>query len=114
MKLLRLYAFLILIVGVLASVSFINLNPTGDYAKLSPKGGLYVSVVLLIYVLFGEMGFLPYRFKGRKRRSANDQIMNPLIMGDKDVVLRVCFVFMHKMLLPFLDRGYHLTVDSYS
>ena len=89
MRLLVVLAFLALVTGILASVSNINLNPTGEYAKLSPKGGLYVSVVLLIYVLFAEMGFLPYRFRGRKRRSAMAQVMNPLIMGDKDVVLRV-------------------------
>lgn len=91
MRLLGLLAFLVLATGILASVSNINLNPTGDYAKLSPKGGLYVSVVILIYMLFAEMGFLPYRFKGRKRRSAMAQVMSPLIMGDRDVVLRVCF-----------------------
>lgn len=98
MKLLRVIVFLVLLVGVLASVSNINLNPTGNYAKLSTKGGLYVSVAMLIYLLFAELGYLPFRFKGRKRRSAMGQMMGPMF-GDRDVILKVntvhcfCFVF---------------------
>ena len=94
MELLRLITFLILINGILGIVSLVNLNPTGDYAKLSPKGGLYVSVILLIYVLFGELGYLPFRFKGRKKRSAISQVINPLLLGNKDVVLRVSINFL--------------------
>ncbi len=88
MKLLRVIVFLVLLVGVLASVSNINLNPTGNYAKLSTKGGLYVSVAMLIYLLFAELGYLPFRFKGRKRRSAISQMMGPMF-GDRDVILKV-------------------------
>lgn len=89
MELLRIVIFLVLLVGVLASVSNINLNPTGYYAKLSPKGGLYVSVVLLIYVIFAELGYLPYRFRGKKKRSALGGLMNPYLVGDRESVLQV-------------------------
>ena len=89
MKLLRVIIFLVLLVGVLATVSNINLNPTGNYARISTKGGMYVSIIMLIYVLFGEFGYLPFtRFVGRKRRSISGQMMGPML-GDRDTMLKV-------------------------
>lgn len=89
MKLLRLVIFLVLLVGVLASVSNINLNPTGLYPELSTNGGLYVSISILIYMLFAELGYLPYRFRGKKR-STMDNLLNPaMFMGNRDLILKV-------------------------
>lgn len=93
MKLLGVIAFLVLLVGVLASVSNINLNPTGIYPQISTKGGLWVSITMLIYMLFAELGYLPYRFRGRKRRSAAGQVMGPLMSGDRDTVLKVNYFY---------------------
>ena len=94
MKLLRVVVFLVLLVGVLCSVSNINLNPTGIYPKISTKGGLYVSIVMLIYVLFAELGYLPYRYKGKRSvdtvgGGANRLLNNPYIFGDRNSVLQV-------------------------
>jgi hypothetical protein len=89
MKLLRVVVFLVLLVGVLSSVSNINLSPTGNYPPISTKGGLGVSIAILIYMLFAELGYLPFRFKGRKRRSAVSQLTNPLMLGDRDNILKV-------------------------
>lgn len=89
MKLLRVIVFLVLLVGVLASVSNINLSPTGIYPEISTKGGLGVSIAVLIYMLFSELGYLPFRFKGRKRRSAVGQLSNRIRLGDRDAILKV-------------------------
>ncbi|KZS13928.1 Uncharacterized protein APZ42_020573 [Daphnia magna] len=89
MKLLRVTVFLVLLVGVLASVSFINLSPTGIYPEISTKGGLGVSIAILIYMLFSELGYLPFRFKGRKRRSAVGQLSNRIRLGDRDAILKL-------------------------
>jgi hypothetical protein len=89
MKLLRVIVFLVLLVGVLASVSNINLSPTGNYPEISTKGGLGVSIAILIYMLFAELGYLPFRFKGRKKRSALSQLTSPLMLGDRDNILKV-------------------------
>ncbi|XP_046655549.1 uncharacterized protein LOC124349087 [Daphnia pulicaria] len=89
MKLLRVVVFLVLLVGVLSSVSNINLSPTGNYPPISTKGGLGVSIAILIYMLFAELGYLPFRFKGRKRRSAVSQLTNPLMLGDRDNILKL-------------------------
>lgn len=81
---------LALIACVLASVSNINLNPTGNYAKISTKGGLWVSATILIYMLFAELGYLPFKFVGRKKRSAVSQMVSPLMMfGDRTTTLKV-------------------------
>lgn len=87
MKLLRLVIFFVLLVGVLASVSNINLSPTGNYKEISTKSGLGVSIAILIYLLFAELGYLPYRFRGRKKRSALEELMTPL--GNRDLILKV-------------------------
>lgn len=90
MKILRAVFFLTLLSGVLAIVSNINLNPTGYYAKISTKGGLYVSITLLIFMLFGEFGYLPWlRFVGRKKRSAVSNIIGGGVPGDRNAILQV-------------------------
>ena len=69
MKILCVIVFLVLLTGVLATISNINLSPTGYYAKISTKGGLKVSITILIFMIFGEFGYLPFsRFVGRKKR----------------------------------------------
>lgn len=94
MDLLRTAVFLTLLSGVLAIVSNINLNPTGIYPKISTKGGLYVSIVMLIYLLFGELGYLPWlRFVGKKKRSVNGSLLNSSLFGDRNTVLTVSYIF---------------------
>ncbi|EFX87473.1 hypothetical protein DAPPUDRAFT_306352 [Daphnia pulex] len=89
MKLLRVVVFLVLLVGVLSSVSNINLSPAGVYPQISTKGGLGVSIAILIYMLFSELGYLPFKFTGRRRRSAVGQLTTPLMLGDRDNILKL-------------------------
>ena len=91
MKLLTVAVFFVLLSGVLAALSSISLQTAQSYAKISTKGGLYVSITILIFMLFGELGYLPYRFKGKKKRSTNEmQLMNPALFSDRNTVLKVC------------------------
>ena len=90
MKIFRAVIFLTLLAGVLGIVSNINLNPTGYYARISTKGGLYVSITLLIFVIFRELGYLPFlRFVGRRKRSAVSNLIGGGVPGDRNAVLQV-------------------------
>ena len=110
MKIVRVIVFLLLLTNVLAIVSNINLNPTGNYAKISTKGGLYVSITILIFMIFGEFGYLPFsRFVGRKKRSAVSQMMALSHHGNRNLVLQVSFIcslllmsIIYKSQCPFL------------
>jgi hypothetical protein len=68
MNLLKVALFLTFVSCALGSISQLNLNPTGNFAKLTSKQGLWVSIILLKILLMGQMGYFPYRFKGRKKR----------------------------------------------
>lgn len=89
MKLVRVTIVCSLVAVVLASVSNINLSPTGNYAHVSTKGGLYASVSILIYMIFSELGYLPFRFKGRKKRSAVSQLMSGDSFTKRNSALKV-------------------------
>lgn len=92
MKLARVTVVCSLGAVVLASVSNINLSPTGNYAQVSPKGGLYASVAILIYMIFSELGYLPFRFKGRKKRSAVSQLLGGDNFSKRNSALKVIYV----------------------
>ena len=68
MNLLKVALFLAFFSCALGSISQLNLNPTGNFAKLTTKQGLWVSIIILKILILGELGFFPYRFKGRKKR----------------------------------------------
>ncbi len=107
MDLLRTIFFLTLLSGVLAIVSNINLNPTGYYPKISTKGGLYVSIVILIYMIFGELGYLPWlRFVGKKKRSLNGNLLNSVIFGDRNTILTVRHLFIYFFLPAITQSDY--------
>ena len=105
MKIVRVIVFLLLLTNVLAIVSNINLNPTGNYAKISTKGGLYVSITILIFMIFGEFGYLPFsRFVGRKKRSAVSQMMALSHHGNRNLVLQVpsmCFLLLMSIIIVY-------------
>ncbi len=88
MKLISVLLLFLLLTAVSASVSNIGIGQTGNFAKISPKGGLYVSIGMLMIVLIDELGLLnlPYRFKGkRKKRSFISHHLNQ----DRNSILRV-------------------------
>ena len=89
MKLLQVITLLTLLTSVLATVSNINLAPSGPYPPISTKNGIIVSTILLIYMLFGETGYLPFGFKGRKKRFLDNQLDDPLLLKNKNAVLEV-------------------------
>lgn len=92
MKLVSVIVIVSLLAVVLASVSNINLGPTGNYPTISTKGGLYVSVTILIYMIFAELGYLPYRFKGKKKRSALPRFMSGNLFMDRNSALKVILI----------------------
>ena len=113
MKLFIVVTLLLVIGGALASISQLNLNPTGNFAKLTSKQGLWVSIIILKLMLLGELGFFPYKFQGRKKRAAVSGIMPGL--EDTSTVLKVLFILIHRKKLSKLSsysRSFPLAADS--
>lgn len=92
MKLLTVAVFSLLLSGVLAALSSIALQ-TANYNSVSTKGGLYASITILILMIFGEFGYLPYRFKGKRKRFAtpDERINFPSFLSDRNTVLQVSY-----------------------
>lgn len=88
MKLESIAVLLMVATSVSASLSSISLGSTGNFAKLSTKQGMLVSIVLLKFLLMGEFGVLPYKFIGRKRRS-NVRPDGATSSEEKDDILKV-------------------------
>ena len=96
MKLLQFIILSVLTIGCLASVSNINLGPTGYYPKVSTTSGLTISVIILTILILGEIGVVPFEYTGRKRRSIADsaELFNSSLIRDEKAVLQVVF-FIH-------------------
>ena len=88
MKLFSLLVLLLAVGGCLSSISNINLSPTGNFAKLSTKQGLWTSVVLLQFLILGQLGVIPYKFKGRKKRDLDPQAL----VQESNAMLKVMYL----------------------
>lgn len=106
MKLFQTVVVSLLLDLAFTSISNISVGPTGNFAKISPSQGMYVSVILLVYVLFAELGYLPFKFVGKKKRSLITSVFSSSFFSDRDTALKVfsivCYKRKRRLQLDFL------------
>ena len=82
----------VLAIQCCASVSSFSLGSFGDYAKISSQKGLLVAVILLKLKLLAELGLLPLKIVGKKKRELRivDGCLEVLRKYFKIILLNEC------------------------